>query len=64
MRGRPKSNHRSFPFELRLPEEMRDALRDTARQKFTTPTEYVRQALLAQLERDGIRPVVARDAAA
>ena len=54
MRGRPKSQRRSVPFELRLPQELSDALRDKARQKFTTPTEYVRQALIAQLEHDGI----------
>ena len=54
MHGRPKSDRRSVAFELRLREEMREALRDMARQKFTTPTEYVRQALLAKLEHDGI----------
>jgi hypothetical protein len=63
-RGRPKSTRRSLPFELRLPEEMRDAFRDMARRKFTTPTEYVRRALLAQLEHDGICPHVDSDAAA
>jgi hypothetical protein len=40
------------------------ALRDVSRRKFTTPTEYVRRSLLAQLERDGICPCVNNDTAA
>jgi hypothetical protein len=54
--GRPKSTRPSLPFELRLAKELSDALRDVSRRKFTTPTEYVRRSLLAQLERDGCCP--------
>lgn len=55
-RGRPKSARPSLPFELRLAKELSDALREVSRRQFTTPTEYVRRALLAQLEHDGICP--------
>jgi hypothetical protein len=63
-RGRPKSTRPSLPFELRLAKELSDALREVSRRKFTTPTEYVRRSLLAQLERDGCCPRANSDTSA
>jgi hypothetical protein len=60
-RGRPKSLRRSVPFEVRMPQEVSDALREVSRRQFTTIAEYTRRALLAQLEHDGICPSVAED---
>jgi len=48
-RERPKSLRRSVPFEVRMPQEVSDALREVSRRQFTTAAEYVRRALLAQL---------------
>ena len=60
-RGRPKSLRRSVPFEVRMPQEVNDALREVSRRQFTTIAEYIRRALLAQLEHDGILPECAND---
>jgi hypothetical protein len=39
-----------------MPQEVNDALREVSRRQFTTIAEYIRRALLAQLEHDGICP--------
>jgi hypothetical protein len=55
-RGRPKSLRRSVPFEVRMPQEVNDALREVSRRQFTSIAEYIRRALLAQLAHDGMCP--------
>jgi hypothetical protein len=47
-----------FPgtLSLRCPDALLHALGVAADQRLTSPSEYARQALLAQLRRDGIDP--------
>jgi hypothetical protein len=57
MAGRPKSTHKYVPLEVRIPPEVRDAMKTAAKAKFETLSAYTRAALLARLEVDGICPV-------
>lgn len=43
-------------FNLKLPEELIDAMKAAARQRLMTHSEYIRQAIVTQLVHDGIRP--------
>jgi hypothetical protein len=42
---------------LKTPEVMAEALKNAAQRKFMTKSEYVRRAVMQQMERDGIVPV-------
>jgi metal-responsive CopG/Arc/MetJ family transcriptional regulator len=48
--GRPKS----YPsrFALKLPDDLRETMEQAARRRFTTGSEFIRQAVIEKLERE------------
>jgi hypothetical protein len=42
---------------VKAPEGFSAILKDAARRQYTTRSEYIRRAILAQLERDGCSPI-------
>ena len=55
-----------FPglLKIRCPEVLSEAIAETAGRQFTTSSEYVRRALLAQLHADGVNPAKNKTASA
>lgn len=55
-----------FPsrIEIRAPKALPEALSVAASQQMTTPSEYVRRALIEKLQADGIDPLALHVAAA
>ena len=55
-----------FPIliKARAPDVLRDAIRVAAEKELTTPSEWMRRALLRQLREQGIDPQALRQAAA
>jgi hypothetical protein len=52
----PDMNNRHYPARmvLRLPTEMQQAVSVAAQLSYTTPSEYLRRAVLAALRTDGV----------
>ena len=47
----------SEQMNLKVPEEIVEAMAVASRRRLMTKSEYVRQSILAQLERDGYCPI-------
>ena len=47
-------------FNLNLPEQIVEAMRAAARRRLMSRSEYIRQAIMKQLEQDGIRPAACK----
>jgi hypothetical protein len=56
MPSHSKPQRQRFPFFLRVrtPQMLSDAVARAAEERLTTPSEYIRQALIARLRSDGI----------
>ena len=54
----------TYKLPVMLPDEVAKLLKDAARRKLMTRSQYARLALLAQLERDGVCPMPSHEAAA
>ena len=52
MAGRPKSTIKTVDFDIRVPRELKSAVCRVARSHFTTPSQYVRDALRMKLDAD------------
>jgi len=55
------NNHGRFPsfIQFRAPEKLPDVIAAAADKKFTTASEYVRQAIIKELEADGFEELSA-----
>ena len=54
---KPKATHFTDKLTLKVPAEISETLKQAAAQRLMTQSQYVRSALVAALERDGICPV-------
>jgi hypothetical protein len=51
---KPKSTHFSDKLTLKVPHEISETLKQAAAQRLMTQSQYVRSALIAALEKDGV----------
>ena len=47
----------SEQMNLKVPAEIVEAMKTASRRRLMSKSEYIRQAIVVQLERDGIRPI-------
>jgi hypothetical protein len=52
----PKPKKFTVAIDVRVPHEFKDAIEDVSRQRFLTPSQYVRDAIKLKLEHDGVCP--------